>query len=51
MTERVAAPEDGVVMAVEKGLPYWEWVVSTPPQQDTWMVSEVLLAMQAVLDM
>lgn len=35
---------------VAKGIPYWERVVSSPPVGDAWMTTEVLLAMQAVLD-
>jgi hypothetical protein len=39
------------VFAVERGIPYWERVVSSPPVGDVWMSSEVLLGLQAVLEM
>jgi hypothetical protein len=38
-------------LAVQRGIPYWERVVSNPPVGDVWMCSQVLLGMQAVLEM
>ena len=34
---------------VERGVAYWERVVSSPEPDDAWMASEVLLGLQAVL--
>ena len=42
---------EAAVRFTEIGLPYWERIASKPDPQDAWTTSEMLIALQSIIEM